>query len=159
MSKNHPLKVDPLGRADALPRSVRKILRRSNRRGRTGLIFRCAMRDTFRSVTRKWSLVSIECEGKILCEMSNTSVKRPVFVELSPGRHELTFRVIRAKRSRNTVFHEEVSLREGDVFLALCEPIQPDVFYRKSPTEDTWRIGVVDPVPNGRPARPAGGNG
>ncbi|MFH9266032.1 hypothetical protein ACH4KN_17500 [Streptomyces sp. NPDC017546] len=78
--------------------------------------------------------------------MNNTSVKRPVFVDLPPGRHELTFRVIRAKRSRHTVFHEEIHLREGDVFLALCEPIQPDVFYRKSPTEDTWRIGVVDSV-------------
>lgn len=144
MPENQPLMVEPVERVDALPWSVKRILRRSNRLGRTGLIFRCAMRDSHRSWTRKWSIVSIECEGSVICRMGNTSLKRPVFVDLPPGRHELTFRVIRARRSRYTVFQEEIFLRNGDVFLALCEPIQPDVFYRKSPAEDVWRIGLAD---------------
>lgn len=102
------------------------------------------MRDSFRSVTLKWSIVSIECEGETLCEMNNTTLKRPVFIDLPPGRRELTFRVIRARKARGTLFKEEVTLREGSVFVALCEPIQPDVFYRKSPTKDTWKIGQLE---------------
>lgn len=146
MSKEQPLQVDHITGDDVLPRSVRFLLWRMKRAGRTGLLFRCAMRDSHRSVTRKWSIVSVESEGNRLCEMSNTTFKRPVFVDLPPGRHGLTFRVIRSSRSRSTLFHEEVSLGQGDIFLAMCEPIQPNVFYRKSPKVDTWKIGRVSPA-------------
>ncbi|MER5633222.1 hypothetical protein [Streptomyces nitrosporeus] len=104
------------------------------------------MRDSFRSVTLKWSIVSIEHEGDILCEMNNTTLKRPMFIELPPGRRELTFRVARAQKSMSTLFTEEIALREGGIFIALCEPIQPNSFYRKSPTEDAWRIGQMNPT-------------
>ncbi|MFJ6437274.1 hypothetical protein [Streptomyces sp. NPDC091416] len=98
-------------------------------------------------MTLKWSIVTIEWGGKALCEMSGTTFKRPMFVDLPPGEYELAFRVIRARRNRGTVFREKVLLREGDILLALCEPIQPNVFYRKSPTEDTWRIRLVESDP------------
>ncbi|MDX3682600.1 MULTISPECIES: hypothetical protein [unclassified Streptomyces] len=104
------------------------------------------MRDSFRSVTLKWSIVSIECEGETLCEMSNTTFKRPVFIDMPPGRRELTFRVMRAQKKRGTLFRQEATLVEGSIFVALCEPIQPNVFYRKSPVKDTWKIGQVEPA-------------
>lgn len=78
--------------------------------------------------------------------MNSTTFKRPAFVDLPAGNHDLTFRVIRARQSRETSFKKEVSLQQGDIFMALCEPVQPNVFYRKSPEEDTWRIGLAEPV-------------
>lgn len=142
--EEQPLRVIRTEIGSKTPASVRLLLWYTRRRGKSGLLFHCAMRDNFRSMTLKWSIVTIEWNGKTLCEMSGTTFKRPMFVCLPPGKYELTFRVIRARRSRGTVFREQVFLREGDVFLALCEPIQPNTFYRKSPTEDTWRIGILE---------------
>lgn len=142
--EEQPPRVSRTESGSKLPTSARFLLWYARRRGKSGLLFHCAMRDNFRSMTLKWSIVTIEWGGETLCGMSGTTFKRPMFVGLPPGEYELTFRVIRARRNRGTVFREKVLLREGDVFLALCEPIQPNVFYRKSPTEDTWRIGLVE---------------
>ncbi|WP_329422729.1 hypothetical protein OG810_35745 [Streptomyces sp. NBC_01693] len=141
-----PLQVSRFEESERIPLSARLLLWWAKKRRRSGLLFHCAMRDSFRSVTLKWSIVSIECEGETLCEMTNTTIKRPMFIDLPPGRRELAFRVIRARKKMGTLFKEEVNLREGEIFIALCEPIQPNVFYRKSPAKDTWKVGQVGTV-------------
>ncbi|MFF9566250.1 hypothetical protein [Streptomyces sp. NPDC014685] len=147
--KNQPLKVIQFGDEEKIPWRVRSSLKRAARRGRTGIIFHAAMRDSFRSMTFKWSIVLIESGGVELCRKDGTTLKRPKFVGLSPGVHTLSFRVIRARRSRETFFEKEISLREGDVLVALCEPIQPNVFYRRSPEEDIWRLRKIESRPGG----------
>ncbi|WP_406412287.1 hypothetical protein OG923_25145 [Streptomyces halstedii] len=143
MTQDQPLQVVQIGESEKIPLSARFLLWLTKKRGRSGLLFHCAMRDSFRSVTLKWSIVSVEREGETLCEMTGTTIKRPMFVKLPPGPHELTFRVIRASRRKGTLFTKKIILRKGDVFLAMCEPIQPNVFYRKSPQKDTWKMRQV----------------
>ncbi|MFF3391190.1 hypothetical protein ACFYW1_09720 [Streptomyces sp. NPDC002669] len=147
--KNQPLKVTCLGDDEKVPRRVRSALGRADRRGRTGLLFHADMRSSYRSFTFKWAIVLIECDGVEVCHKDGTTLRRPKFVDLSPGVHTLSFRVIRARRSRETFFEKEIHLRNGDVFVALCEPIQPNVFYRRSPEEDTWRLRKIESWPGG----------
>ncbi|WP_406452960.1 hypothetical protein OH768_12255 [Streptomyces sp. NBC_01622] len=42
-------------------------------------------------------------------------------------------------------FRSAVELREGDVLVALCDPVQPNTFYRKSRTADSWFVGILSP--------------
>ncbi|MER5499767.1 MULTISPECIES: hypothetical protein [unclassified Streptomyces] len=147
--KKQPLEVACLGDDEKVPRRVRSALGRANRRGRTGLLFHADMRSSFRSFTFKWAIVLIERGGVELCHKDGTTLRGPKFVDLSPGAHTLTFRVVRARRSRGTLFEKEIFLRKGDVFMALCEPIQPNVFYRKSPEEDIWRLRKIEFWPGG----------
>ncbi|MEU3228361.1 hypothetical protein ABZ695_35095 [Streptomyces sp. NPDC006976] len=125
---------------DKVPFSARRTLQRAKRRERSGLLFYCTMRNGFRNVNRKWSIVSVEEGGQVLCKMDSTTLKRTKFIDLTPGRHVLTFRVIRARRSEWTSFEQEVLFRKGDVLVAMCDPVQPDTFYQKSPERDTWKM-------------------
>jgi hypothetical protein len=45
-----------------------------------------------------------------------------------------------------------MALDEGDVLVAVCEPVQPNTFYAKSPEADTWRPGIIDSAGRVRPA-------
>ncbi|MYX73114.1 hypothetical protein [Streptomyces sp. SID3915] len=138
-----PPKVTPLAENARIPRSVGLRLRWLKRRRRTGVLFHCTRRTTYRSATWKWSIVSVELGGRTLCSLDDTHVRHSRFTGVPPGTHVLGFRVIRGRRSRGTYFEQKVDLAAGDVFLALCEPAQPDVFYRKSPSEDTWRYRLI----------------
>jgi hypothetical protein len=46
------------------------------------------------------------------------------------------------KASRSTSFLQVVDLEEGEILVALCDPVQSNVFYRRSPDVDSWVIGV-----------------
>jgi hypothetical protein len=48
-------------------------------------------------------------------------------------------------------FDERVTLNEGDVLVAVCEPVQP----RKSPEADLWSLGIIDSEGHTTPVRPA----
>ncbi|MFI1950615.1 hypothetical protein ACH437_01935 [Streptomyces xinghaiensis] len=85
----------------------------------------------------------VELAGESLASVDRTS-KLPKFAALPPGQHALRFRVVRARR-RGTVFEKTFHLERGDVLLASCEPVQPTVFYRRSPRCDTWTMFVIKP--------------
>ena len=53
------------------------------------------------------------------------------------------------------MFDERVTLNEGEVLVAVCEPVQPWTFYAKSPEADLWQPGIIDSEGRVRPVRPA----
>ncbi|MFJ4013851.1 hypothetical protein [Streptomyces sp. NPDC090026] len=116
---------------------------RARRRNATGMLFQADIREPGRSISLKWCSVSVDEGGKELCNAASTS-KIPRFVALSPGVHRLRFRVIRSARKNFTEFEREFTFEEGDILLVVCDPVQPNVFYRRSPKEDTWCITFLD---------------
>ncbi len=34
-------------------------------------------------------------------------------------------------------------LGQGDILLATCDPVQANVFYRRSPEADTWSLQIL----------------
>lgn len=136
-----PLRVEKLDPQEKLPWRARGVLRRARRRSRTGVVLHAAIRQSPTSMTYQSSVVSVYEGSKRLC-MCSRNGRRPKFAKLPPGRHMLTFQVARLWGS---TFTREVVLGPGDILVALCEPIQPNVFYKRSPTEDRWRIAVFKP--------------
>ncbi|MFJ3277595.1 hypothetical protein [Streptomyces halstedii] len=122
---------------------MRLRLRWLRRRRKTGVLLHWIMRTGYRAVTLKWSIVSVELGGTTLGSLGSPQFCDSRFIGLPPGSHDLGLRVIRGRRSRGTYCEQTVDLAPGDIFLALCEPVQPDVFYRKSPVEDTWQLRLV----------------
>lgn len=76
-----------------------------------------------------------------LCASGRRS-RGPKWVPLEPGVHDLRFSVIRRDGS-GTSFRRCVNLEAGEVLVAVCEPVQPPVFYAKSPSADRWHLGVT----------------
>lgn len=82
--------------------------------------------------------------GVELCSRSRDR-KRPKFLELPSGPHRLEFKVIRARAGKSTSFQKVVDLKEGEILVVLCDPVQSNVFYRRTPDVDTWVLGVISP--------------
>jgi len=38
------------------------------------------------------------------------------------------------------------AVQKTHVLVALCDPVQPHTFYRKSPSADSWFVGILSPV-------------
>ncbi|MFK4103919.1 hypothetical protein ACI2L1_28330 [Streptomyces sp. NPDC019531] len=133
--------VKPLDGSKRLPLLVGWRLRRARRRRRTGVLVFAEIREPVRSLTYKAGIVSVREEGVELCSRGR-GAKTPRFIELPPGPHRLDFRVTRMKASRSTSFLQMVDLKEGEILVALCDPVQSNVFYRRSPDVDSWVIGV-----------------
>lgn len=122
---------------------TRQLIRRARRRGQTGLLFQVDLRDPFRSMSPKWCMVYITEGGKWLCGLDRTSFNKVRFIPLPPGPHTLRLEVMRYSRRRSTRVQQEVVLGEGDVLLVTCEPVQPHVFYRRSPSADAWSTQLL----------------
>lgn len=137
------------GEVAVLPLSERNIpwfarirLRRAKGRRRTGLLLSAIIRTGSRAMTFKHPYVSIREGKRRLCMCSSTS-KFPKFVALEPGVHLLTFSAGGGGGIfSHSSFTRSVTLQYGDILVAVCEPIQPWVFYAKSPSVDRWHIGV-----------------
>ncbi|MDV9173698.1 hypothetical protein R6V09_26800 [Streptomyces sp. W16] len=128
-----------------LPSRARKRLRRVRRSGRTGVLLIAEISEPVRSFTDRAGVVSIRENGLEIC-FRDRFVKAPEFVELAPGLHDLEFMVSRPWANRISWFRRAVELRAGDVLVALCDPVQPHTFYRKSPSADSWFVGILSPV-------------
>ena len=74
--------------------------------------------------------------------MCSQTSKLPKWVPLEPGVHDLRFSASRWNGS-GTSFRRCVDLTAGEVLVAVCEPVQPPVFYAKSPSADLWHLGVT----------------
>ncbi|WP_329264992.1 hypothetical protein OG223_52460 [Streptomyces sp. NBC_01478] len=139
-----PLSVRTLDEVKQIPWRARKLLRRAQKNGKTGVLLIAEIREPIRSFTNKSGVVSIRENGLEFCSRDRFA-KAPKFVELAPGLHEMEFMVIRIKVSKTSSFRRAVELREGDVLVALCDPVQPNTFYRKSSTVDSWFVGILSP--------------
>ncbi|WP_035842074.1 hypothetical protein [Kitasatospora azatica] len=124
-----------------LPWTVRLRLRWVRQHGGTGLLMHASIREPVRSLSLKSPVVTAWEGRKDLCSVSCEG-HLPRFVALDPGTHRLTFQVARL-RGGSTSFERIVELLPGQVFLALCDPVQADVFYRRSLAEDSWTLGTV----------------
>jgi hypothetical protein len=132
--------VRPLA-ADALPWLVRVRLRPARKKGRTGLLLYGIIRTWPRAVTWKAPSVSVMGGKHRLC-MCSPSSHRPKWASLAPGPHDLRFFAIRSVSF--SAFDLRVTLSDGDVLVAICEPVQPWTFYAPSPEADTWYLGIID---------------
>jgi hypothetical protein len=139
--------VKVLDGSKQLPLLVGWRLRRARRRRRTCVLVFAEIREPVRSLTCKAGIVSVREEGVELCSRGRgrgrgRGAKTPRFIELPPGPHWLEFRVTRMNASRSTSFLQVVDLKEGEILVALCDPVQSNVFYRRSADVDSWVIGV-----------------
>jgi hypothetical protein len=144
-------RVSPLV-ADDLPWPVRVRLRSARKKGRTGLLLYGIIRTWPRAMTRETPLVWIT-EGKRRLGICSPTRHLPKWVALVPGAHDLSFFASRTVAFSS--FDDRVTLSEGDVLVAVCEPVQPNTFYARSPDADLWNLGIIDSKGHARPVRPA----
>jgi hypothetical protein len=133
--------VSPLAAPDALPWLVRARLRPARKKGRTGLLLYGIIRTGPRAVTRKAPSVSV-ADGKHRMGMCSPTSHRPKWASLAPGPHDLRF--LASRSVSFSAFDLRVTLSDGDVLVAICEPVQPWTFYAPSPEADTWQLGILD---------------
>ncbi|WLQ62095.1 MULTISPECIES: hypothetical protein [Streptomyces] len=126
----------------------RYLVHRARRRGQTGLLLQVDLRDPPRSMSLKWCLVSVTESGRQLCSVDRTSIRKVRFITLPPGPHPLHFEVTRHRKRRSTQVQQNVVLGKGDVLLVTCDPVQPNVFYRRSPAVDSWSAQILHADPN-----------
>lgn len=126
----------------------RYLIHRVRRRGRTGLLLQVDLRDPPRSMSPKWCLVAVTESGRELCSVSRTNIRKVRFIPLPPGPHPLSLKVLRYRKRRCTLVQQNVVLGHGDVLLVTCDPVQPNVFYRRSPVVDTWSAQILQADPN-----------
>ncbi|MEV0875865.1 MULTISPECIES: hypothetical protein [Streptomyces] len=126
----------------------RYLIRKARRRGRTGLLLQVDLRDPPRSMSLKWCLVSVTESGHSLCSVDRTSIRKVRFIPLPPGPHPLHLEVTRHHKRRCTQAQQNVVLGQGDILLVTCDPVQPNVFYRRSPVVDTWSAQILQAGPN-----------
>lgn len=123
-----------------LPWLVRLKLRSVRKKGLTGVLLYGVIRAGSRSISSKKPSVSVR-EGRRRLGLCSSSSPLPKWAALAAGTHELLFLASRSVSSSS--FSGQVSLRDGDVLVAVCEPIQPWVIYAKSPSADTWKLGII----------------
>lgn len=125
-------RLTPLGRA---------WLMWARKRGRTGVLLCTVIRTPVRGAQGKAPVVSLREGNDRLC-VSGRYSRSPKWVPLEPGVHDLRFSVARWNET-GTSFRHCVSLEPGEVFVAVCEPVQPPVFYAPSPDADRWYLGIA----------------
>lgn len=101
------------------------------------------LRDPPLSMSPKWCLVSVAEGGRYLCGVDRTSFRKVRFIALSPGPYSLHLEVIRSRARRSTRVQREVVLCQRDILLVTCDPVQPNVFYRRGPAMDTWSAQIL----------------
>jgi hypothetical protein len=132
--------VDPLD-VERLAWYARFKLRRVKARGDTGVLLSSIIRTPARGVSFRQPVVGISEGDTRLCLCSPQS-KFPKFARLEPGEHDLSFIAVRTPTA-GSGFQRRIELGEGDVFVAICWPIQPRTIFGRSSSEDHWYIGVV----------------
>jgi len=121
----------------------RYLIRRARRRGQTGLLIQVDLRDPPRSMSPKWCLVSITEGERRFCSVDRSTIRTVRFVPLLPGPRSLRLEVLRSRRRHSTHVERTVVLGQRDILLVTCDPVQPNVFYRRSPDADTWSLQIL----------------
>lgn len=140
-------RTQELKEGEKIPWGARIRLHRALKKGQTGLLLHAEIREPPRSISPHWSTVWVSESGEQLCACSKVE-RLPKFTELKPGIHKIKFIVTRRGKD-DTSFAREINLGKGDIFVALCDPVQPNVFYRKSKEVDHWRLGIISSSNNG----------
>lgn len=123
-----------------LSRILRWRLRSVKKQHLTGLLMQGIIRSPARSMSPKDPSVAV-WEGRTRLCIAMSTMHLPKWVPLPPGEHLLTFHASRVRS--HSRFQESFTFGEGDILVAVCEPIQPWTFYKKSPSADTWHISLI----------------
>lgn len=134
-----PYTVDPLSQLK-MSWLLRQRLRRVRERHKTGLLMQGIIRTPTRSMSLKKPVVAVR-EGKTRLGIVMSPFQIPKWVPLAPGEHNLAFQAVRPRSSSS--FTGKLTLADGDVLVAVCEPIQPWSVFGKSPSVDHWYLGVI----------------
>lgn len=113
----------------------------AQKRAGTGVLLDAQIRTPVRSMSPKMPSAVIRESGVQLCERSPYSPWAK-WKPLAPGSHSLEFHAVRLVSSSS--FSRSIFLEDGEILVALSEPIQPSVFYAKSPSADTWYLGIIN---------------
>ena len=132
--------VKPLD-AGRLPWLVRRRLRSVRKKRLTGLIVYGIIRTPSRSMSSKGPTVSVG-EDRSRLGLCGPNSRLPKWAPLTPGVHELLF--LASRRTSSSHFVKRITLNDGDVLVAICEPVQPWTIYAKSPEIDTWYLGIIN---------------
>jgi len=119
---------------------LRQRLRRVREQHGTGLLMQGIIRTPTRSMSSMNPSVSVR-EGKNRLGIVMSPFQIPKWVPLAPGEHTLTLHAVRPRSS--SAFTSKLTLADGDVLVAVCEPIQPWTIFGKSPAMDHWYLGVI----------------
>ena len=122
---------------EILPPLVWARLRSARRKARTGLLLYGIIRQGPIQISSQLPYVSIR-EGRRQLGIRGPGNRLPKWVSLMPGAHELSFQA--GNSIRFSSFEARMSLNEGDVLIAVCEPVQRS----KSPMADMWQLGIID---------------
>ena len=137
--------VHPLT-AIGLPWLVRLRLRSARKKHRTGIIVYGIIRTGPRAITSKQPSVSVaegkHWKGKHWLGTCSSYSRRPKWAALAPGVHDLLF--LASRPTSSSSFQKRVALSGEDVLVVICEPVQPWTIYGKSPSVDTWYLGIID---------------
>lgn len=113
----------------------------AQKRPGSGVLLNARIRTPVRSMSPKMPSAVIRESGIELCECSPYSPWGK-WKPLASGSHTLEFHAVRFFSSSS--FSRSIFLEDGEILIALSEPIQPDVFYAKSPSFDMWYLGIVN---------------
>ena len=139
MRRKAPYAIKPLGEAKLSWLARRKLYKHQERR-ETGLLLHAIIRTPSRSMSSKKPGVAIR-EGESLLFRSSAYSRLPKWVSIAPGAHDLAFHAYRS--SSGSSFTKRIVLAEGNVLVVVCEPIQAWQVYGKSPSADTWYLGIA----------------
>ena len=121
-----------------LPWVVRRRVRRL--RGGTGIVLGAVMSpDGGRSGSFNSTAVSLSGNG-IRLSLSSLYNRRTVAARLVAGGYQLTLRAARSRLS--SVFEYGIELADGDVFVAVCRPIQRRTLWGANPDSNEWYLGL-----------------
>jgi hypothetical protein len=129
-----------------LPWLVRLQLNRVRRQRRTGLLLYGMIRTAARSRSKYAPVVSVREGRHLLCMCSNTS-KFPKWVNLGPGLHDLGF--LAGTRRTSSSFDRSFNLNDGDVLVAICEPIQSKLVFAQRQPANLWYLGILGSAQTG----------
>ncbi|MFI9381135.1 hypothetical protein [Kutzneria sp. NPDC052558] len=122
-----------------LPWVVRRRVRRL--RGHAGIVLGAVTApDSTRSGSFNSTAVSLSGNG-IRLSLSTLNSHRAVAARLPAGPYRLAMEAARSPSS--SLFEYGIELADGDVFVAVCRPIQRRTLFGANPESNDWHLGFA----------------
>lgn len=122
-----------------LPWRVRRRLPKLQRAGRSGVLVHGIIKNSSHGITKLNNLIWVS-DNKTYSSRVSARSRHPKWFEVQPGTHFLKFHAVRSRTFSE--LHQEFTLKQGQILVAICWPIQPWTIFGKSPETDRWYLGV-----------------
>jgi hypothetical protein len=140
-----PYVVRELSELKKIPWLARVRLRRIRRERRTGLLLHGIINTSSRSMSHYAPVISVR-EGRERLGWCAPAAKLPKWAARAPGVHELKFYA--STDRTHSSFKRSFDLRDGDVLVAICRPIQDKWWFQERQPADIWYLGILSPTPD-----------